>query len=50
MDATALFYMQLATTCQRSLGELPDHRVDVIMRLRIWKWFSDAQKAGIVLG
>ncbi len=48
-----LFWMKLAMTCQGAYcADSPHgpHRIDELMQLRIWKWFSDAQKAGIVLG
>lgn len=48
----AVFTIRLALSCQEIFcsGKYPYHRIDDRMRVRIWHWFSEAQKAGIVVG
>jgi hypothetical protein len=45
-----LLYCHLAFAYQRALSQdVPEHRIDAVMRRRAWEWWSLAQQQGIVL-
>lgn len=40
---------RLALAYQRGM-EHGEHRIDSVMRMRAWLWWSEAQRLGVVLG